>query len=54
MRVVLSVVILAAFAFLGLVVLPALAEFRLRRPGRQDEGDVPDASEDDGPVLAAA
>ena len=50
----LSVVILAVFAFLGLVVLPALAEFRLRRPGRQDEDGVPDASEDDGPVLAAA
>jgi hypothetical protein len=43
----LSIVILSAFTFLGMIVLPALAEIRSRR---RDESARPDSGDDDEPV----
>lgn len=55
---VLSIVILSAFTILGLIVLPALAEFRAGRADSQppqilDDVRMPEDDESDGMLQAA-
>jgi hypothetical protein len=47
----LSVLILSAFAILGLIVLPALAEIRAKRRDEEQDSSEDDGSDD---VLLAA